>query len=102
MDHIKNEWLEASRRMKAITAHWRKMFGYEPGDWTEYRAHCLKSEIHPYYDRPLTGMDHYNPTGRVFTYEESVAHSPELLNHSTRVELRCAEKGRRAYKRTAE
>ena len=91
MDHIKNEWSLVSRRIKTITMHWRKMYNLEEGDWTEYRKRCSDCEIHPYYDRPLTGMGHYNPTGRAFTWTEARDFAPEHLNHNIRVELRCAE-----------
>ena len=29
MGHIKNEWNDVTRRMKAIMMHWRKMYGIE-------------------------------------------------------------------------
>ena len=48
MDHIKNEWDYINRRMKTFTNHWNKMFGFEVGDWTEYRKNCSRMEIRPY------------------------------------------------------
>ena len=64
MDHIRNEWDTVNRRMKALANHWKKMFGFEEGDFTEYRQKCSKMEIHPYYGRPVSGVDDYNPEGR--------------------------------------
>ena len=74
MDHIRNEWDTVNRRMKALSNHWKKMFGFVEGDFTEYRRECSKKEVHPYYGRPVAGVGDYNPDWAIAFEEGKVKH----------------------------